>query len=281
MAVKTTARINHPAMKKALRRVFNQRKARNPSYSYRAFARHLGSSPATLTEYLAGKRRISLKICVRWASLLNVSEDDRRLILGSEKTKYSRLSPDSDLLRELMEHWFYFPILSLSEIESEPFTISVITHRLGLRANIAKRAVTVLKGLGMLKETPEGGFTPTGQRYSVASFSAETTPKGSIKEAFALNNKILTEFRNLSLEERRRCYEISDFSSAVFRLDTSRIVEIKKRITKFRRELAEFADFGNSTEVYQLTLGLIPLTTSATVTPNLSLHNPEQRYQDE
>ena len=62
---------------------FAQRRARNPRYSLRAFARHLGVDHATLSQWLRGRRTISPRsaACLR-ASLGCELVGDRSASLG-------------------------------------------------------------------------------------------------------------------------------------------------------------------------------------------------------
>lgn len=271
-------RLRHTTFRKVLRTVLKERVARNTSYSQRAFARDLGSSAATLAEYLGGRRSISWKLAKRWAEKLRLKGDISDSIFGRKATTYMRVDPDGVLVRELKRHWYYFPILSLIEFADATVTTKVVAKRLGLRVNVARRAVACLVALGMLHESETGILKPTGQRYSVASFSKETLPYQCLLEKFALNTLALKRFQRLSLKERRRAYECSDFSTVVFGVDLQQIVELKERLAKFRRNLAEFAEAGRPTEVYQLSLGLIPLTKGVRTSASLSLKNPRQRY---
>lgn len=52
-------RIPDEALRTALKEVLAQRKEKNPSYSLRAFARHLSMSPSFLCEVASGRKGLS------------------------------------------------------------------------------------------------------------------------------------------------------------------------------------------------------------------------------
>lgn len=62
---------------------FARRRARNPRYSLRAFARHLGVDHATLSQWLRGRRPISPRSAAGLLASLGVDMDaDRTAALG-------------------------------------------------------------------------------------------------------------------------------------------------------------------------------------------------------
>lgn len=56
--------------------VFNQRKARNPRYSYRAYARDMGVSQSLLSKVLVGKRKVTPEFALRLGMGMNLPDSE-------------------------------------------------------------------------------------------------------------------------------------------------------------------------------------------------------------
>jgi PAS domain S-box-containing protein len=85
-----------------------RRKQKNPRYSMRAFARHLGLDPSGLNRVLTGQQDFSLSTCLKLVKRLDLSESEQRFFFASvadeKKRKASQIlaqaiggEPDADL----------------------------------------------------------------------------------------------------------------------------------------------------------------------------------------
>ncbi|MGH1469518.1 MAG: helix-turn-helix domain-containing protein, partial [Bdellovibrionales bacterium] len=65
-----------------LKKEYAGKKGRNPAYSLRAFAKHLGLSPGTLSELISEKRPVTLKTAQKVLGRLDISNDEKSYIIS-------------------------------------------------------------------------------------------------------------------------------------------------------------------------------------------------------
>ncbi|MEK7692130.1 MAG: TIGR02147 family protein, partial [Bdellovibrionota bacterium] len=66
----------HSSYRPYLRSVLADRISRNPAYSLRSMASHLGMAPSSFSEVLKGRTGLSLQAAARIARKLGLSEDE-------------------------------------------------------------------------------------------------------------------------------------------------------------------------------------------------------------
>jgi transcriptional regulator with XRE-family HTH domain len=71
-----------------LKREFARRKARNRSYSMRAFARDLGFDHSTVSQWMRGERPVTANAASQICDTLGVCEQHRQLICELNETDY-------------------------------------------------------------------------------------------------------------------------------------------------------------------------------------------------
>jgi len=81
-----------------LKQDFLRRKARNPRFSQRAYARYLGIDPSALNRLLSGKEDLSSATYVRIAQRLQMTESDQNLFFQSVMERKNRRAAEK-LLR--------------------------------------------------------------------------------------------------------------------------------------------------------------------------------------
>jgi len=64
-----------------LKKIFIEKKTRNPRFSLRAYARVLNIPVASLSQIMAGKRGLSLKNAIKIMDAMEASSDERRRIM--------------------------------------------------------------------------------------------------------------------------------------------------------------------------------------------------------
>lgn len=79
---------------------YNRRKARNSSYSLRAFGRDLGLSSSRLSEILSGKTGISLNRGIGIAQRLGLEGDEKNLFLDLIEAEHARSGISRSLARQ-------------------------------------------------------------------------------------------------------------------------------------------------------------------------------------
>lgn len=112
-----------------LMRELHARRERNHTYSPRSFARHLGLSPATLSQVLSGKRPLTARAAMRIADRCAMAADQRRTFLEAvvhahssdpknvrgKKLGLAEPLPDLELETfRVIADWQHFAILSLA-----------------------------------------------------------------------------------------------------------------------------------------------------------------------
>lgn len=243
---------------KILTACFEERCARNPSYSLRAFARFVGLSPASISELMKNKRRISAKTAEKILLKLKVDTDKVEsltlslqrpsLTRGKKRDKqYIRLSNDQF---KVVADWYYFAILSLAETKDFCAQPEWIATRLNITVAQAENALTRLERLEMLTRDSENNLVATGKTFGSSNEISSDAVRYSHHQAFELASN--------SLE--RDPLDLRDFVSIFMAIDPDLLPEAKARIRSFRNELSQFLEQGNRREVYRMSVQLFPLT---------------------
>lgn len=161
-----------------LMREFATRKLRRPLYSQRAFARDLGLSPSSLTDYLKGRMRFSvnrvgqLGKSIRltaeqrqhWNDLIEAkfakSQDQKKVSLLRAQSRIQSqkqsLSPDEF---SAVSEWFYMAFLELVDMNSEKYSdLKNSAKALGVPLRTLRIAVKRMLRLNLLKLEPQTGL---------------------------------------------------------------------------------------------------------------------------
>lgn len=245
------------AVSTILNEEFVSLRAKNPSYSLRAFAKRLQLSPSALSEILNGKRKISRNMAAKLADRLMLTpERKNRLLKIFPEKKQPALKAEKALVQLNMDHfhaisdWYYFAILSLAETDNFKSDIDWIARRLGLNKNTTHTAIDRLLRLEMLEEDRKGNWRPTGVTYTTSDEINNVSLRFSHLQGLELAKASL---ENDPTDQR-------DFMAITMAIDPKKIPEAKKRIRKFRDDLCAYLESGNKSEVYRFCMQLIPLT---------------------
>lgn len=251
----------HPSSADLPRRLHEElaaRRARNPSYSLRAFARALDLGSSALSEILNGKRRVSTRVLERLAKKLCWEpETTQQLMTQTLRASRRPAAPrqsyytplDADAFRVTAE-WEAFAILSLTETEGFRSDPSWIARRLGISLAKTKSTIERLERLKMLVRDGDDGLRPTGVQYATTDDIANLSVRKS-------------HFENLELAKtslERDALEARDFTALTFTLDPDRLPEAKRALRRFRDQFGARMESGRKHEVYKLCLQLFPLS---------------------
>lgn len=251
-------------LREKLRAEFSARATKNPSYSLRAFAKHLGVSHSLLSLILSGQRAPSLKVLEAFIERLAIVPEEAQLLRqegterknnkkSSSKSKsavertYSKISLDRFAL---ISEWQHYAILSLLEVEDTELTPEFIAHRLGITPFLAKQTLSRLFDLGLIEKEEK----TNRWKQSSAPIVVENTESTVHSRRFQsqLISKALESLENDPMPLR-------DISSITFAMDPKHVNYAMKKIREFRRTLsAELEAFGTPQEVYNLTVQLFP-----------------------
>lgn len=247
---------------------YTARRARNPYYSKRAFARQLGISSGRLTELLNGKRAFTPLIARRIAERLSLTSERRNVWLAA--TEAERLTRDStrklerlvgddsapsaeldeDMLRAICG-WHHLAILSLLRVPGFVGRADWIGRRLGIPADEAGEAWLRLVRLGLVRRR--------GQHWARAQ-SRWRTKTDVPSEALRFAHRGFLDLAARSLDEVP--VELRDITSITMAIDPASLPRAKKLIRNFRRALSDYFESGKPKEVYHLSVALFPLSKS-------------------
>ncbi len=242
----------------ALRGLYLERRAKNPNYSTRAFARDLGISQTLLSLIMSGKRSLSAKIALQISASLGLSNQEQGALLGEQLTSGQRsthfVDYDSECFRTLSQ-WYHLAILDLTLTRGFKSDRLWIARRLGITPIEAADAIERLIQLGFLvlekgkirKSRDHIYFTPRQADTAIANHHKQMIGKALAQ----LDDRSATAFDSRSI------------TSMTFTTSASQIDEANQRIKKFQEELVAFLEKKTvGEEVYQLNVQLFPLTKS-------------------
>lgn len=246
---------------------FKARRARNPNYSLRAFARDLGMPASKLSQNLRGLCGISVAKAETIADKLAMREDDRQLFLALVESQHARSRVARQQAVSALEHirrdrmaelglekfsiirdWYHMAILEMTEITTFRPDVNYMASRLDLPVEIVKDAVARLTELGLLKTD-----TPRWEQTSVDLEMPSGAPSRAVREHHKqLLTKAIVAVDEVAAEER-------EYSSQTFAIAKSAIPELKNLIREFQRKTARLSQGAAKDEVYALTIQLFPL----------------------
>ncbi len=236
-----------------------RRCARNPRYSLRSFARHLGVDHSTLSQILRGKRPLTARAIEAYGQRLAVSPDQVRAYVAREQrfgsTEMTTLREVQQLTHDtanLIGDWYHYAILELTRLREFRPDTRWIARVLGIspdQVNIALQRLLRLKLLDM-KSRNRWVDTSGDTVASLDAFSQVAV------------RRLFEQVRELSLSAARRAPAgFHDHSSATLAVSTNRLPEALARIARFRGELIAFLESAaDRDDVYQLEINLFPVT---------------------
>ena len=250
-------------VQRLLQNRFTEAKAKNPSFSLRAFARKIGLSHTMASRVLSGKRLVSRGLAEKITKTLMLDPQERSEILSlfpDKKSSRVDLSDkvDSHYLQLTADHfhmisdWYYFAILSLLKTKGFKNNSTWIAQRLGIAVSTVEQALERLKRLEILSEDKKGKLKRTVPRYRTTDDMVSLPLRKAHFNNLELARKSL---ENNLVHER-------DFSSLTLAFRANRMSEAKVAIRKFQDEFdSKFeTELSEPDEVYRLCVGFFPLT---------------------
>jgi transcriptional regulator with XRE-family HTH domain len=235
------------------------RKAHNPQYSLRAFARDLGISVTALSQALSSKRHLSKKNLLKVAEKLALSPNQVRRLLESiystearEENSNEHRQLEEDCFR-IMSDWYFYAILNLARLKDNRADPRWIADRLQISSIEAKNALLILRRSGFIV-IQDGKLS---RRAAPLLF----TPKTNIPA--------LTKFQKQNLKAAEKSLDLDPVEarylvSFVMPADVGKIEAAKEMILKFQKRMTKFLESGSPTEVYSLSIQLFPLSRKRT-----------------
>ncbi|MEK6705212.1 MAG: TIGR02147 family protein [Bdellovibrionota bacterium] len=250
-----------------LQRELVKRCQANPKFSLRAFARFLGVESSRLSKILRGERPVGPELFKKFAGKLNLSPTEieyyrinlqaqrfkvpaEALNTNSNNHRYLQLSQD---VFESIEDWRHYAILELMKVESFQPTVKWLSQVLGINPSEIRAYIERLERIGLLEIKPDGTWHDCSDGFSTHVLSETQTTSAHRRSQAKILDLAIEALSTVPMDKR-------DQSSMMVATHSSKIIEAKKRIKKFRRELAEFLeDCKTKDTVYQLGVSLFPL----------------------
>jgi len=239
-----------------------RRMKKNPHYSLRAFAKHLGLSAGELSELIRGKRKLSIKSCMKIAKALSFTVAETQQLfqlanqekIASEEGDLKFQSQSRHLLNldlfSMIADWYCMAILNLIGLDSFQNSEAWMAKRLGISPLQVRHALERLMRLGLvekqgktLKLTHQNTFTP------------EDIPSQAIRE----HHRQMLGLASSALDDQPP--QEREISGVGFSMRKKDLPKIKKEISEFLDLMAEkYGNLSTAEEVYQLEMALFKLT---------------------
>lgn len=257
-------------LQKTIREKLDELRSKNNQFSLRAFARLLQVSPASLSEFLNGKRNLSPKMLKKLAEKLCLPPQDinllnEKIIREKKGVSHNPKSAKKNVQLEndqyfLVADWHYYSILCLAETPEFKEDHEWIAKRLKTTLPKVKEAMERLIRLGFLT------YDSQGKMYyqDVELTTSDDTPNTSLRKRHTENLEAAKE--SLFLDD----VMLRDMSFMTMALDPAKLPQIKKMVRRFQDELADYIDKGDKKEVYEICMQIFPRTKM----------NKDQIYED-
>lgn len=229
---------------------------KNPAYSLRSFAKNLDLSPSFLSKILNGQRRITPAVFHKISTHLHLDGEALQKFSNSEKKEFQSDLTFRDLQLEyfkIISDWYHYALIELTHIEGFQNSPDWIAKKLGIPSNQAKAAVDRLLSLELL-ELKDGKLKPSSKGNT--TLKNDFTALALKKMQDELLKKATTSLWDEDLSKR-------DHTSICMAINPDDIPEVKKRLTKMRREICQYLERTQTKKpaaVYNLSLAFFSLT---------------------
>lgn len=246
-------------------KAISERKKTNPAYSLRTFAQTIGVTPSHLAMILEKTKFPSPELVTRIGEAIDVASETietwQKEIREQKKAFFFHGATPTigDSTSECSTNsWYHLAIVELFKTKNFKSSYSYIADEIGLDLQTAIEAVTALEQGGVVTtETTPWSVTLTDAQSSSNSPLEKRTAHENREMQKDLLEIAIGAIDNVDNEER-------DNTSVTMAIQKDRLPEAKEMIKKFRKEMAEFlsGQDGKADEVYHLTVGLFPTSTS-------------------
>lgn len=245
-----------------LQRELGRRCRLNPRYSLRAFARALEISPANLSLILNRRRSPSKRTIELVLEKLELKASEREAIAGREALKISAEENIDLRTFEQISSWLAYAILSLIKTKGFRADPNWVAKRLGVTAHEVKAVVQSLEAAGILKISKQTSSDLSYPRAQIKWIRTKTSLRLNNPNSTALTRAFQRQLISRALESMENDpSEARDISSITFAMSADKMAQAKEEIRQFRLRMAAlFEEEGSSTDVYNLTVQMVPVT---------------------
>lgn len=244
-------------IRKYLRAALAERCLRNPAYSLRAFARHVGLSPSHLSRVLNGRKSLSREAALKIALELDLSEEQITQfvrLLDNPKNKLNEDQKDRQLLNletfHILADWYHLPLYELIRAKGFRSDIRWISQKLKISPNAVKASLDKLEAVGLIKKIGNKiTIIPEAEIETTDDLSSEAIKKHHNK----MSEKAIEAIKEQTVDER-------EFQGLHFAFSQKHIKKAKMKIREFVKQFeAEFQP-ASGTDIYQLNVQFFRLT---------------------
>jgi uncharacterized protein (TIGR02147 family) len=255
-----------------LKDFFEEKKKRNPYFSYRVMGKRVGIDASHLVKIFQKQRHIGTPLINELARFCELKDRDAQYF--SALVHFNKAKSDADakvyyekLLElkgirsiqleknqyEFYSKWYYSAILNL--LEFYPFTndYKALSQKLSpsITETQARRSIVLLENLGLIKRDKDGPFYLTNKLITTGEHCRSVLVRAYQEETIKLASEAL---QNHPREKR-------NISTVTITISEKNLDIINDIIKEFREELLRYAEAEkNPDQVYQLNIQLFPLT---------------------
>lgn len=234
---------------KLLNDKFKEKQLKLPSFSLRAFAKHLKISPTALSEGLRGHRNFTEDTIRKMAIKLQLNPHETAHILATNEVEFELLDEKTF---ESISDWEYLTVLNLTHLKGFQATPEWISRRTGISPDRAAFVLNHLVNMGYIFQS-HGKW----QRIQKKLHSSTAIPITLITKCLNQDLEIVRHSFGLPVTER-------DSSAITLVLTKENFREAQVMIRKFRIDLAALSEKQGQSdiegEVYKLCIHLVPLS---------------------
>ncbi len=214
---------------------FVARRAKNSSYSLRAYARDLQVSKSALSSAMNGKSILSHKNQTRV----------RNAIFPLPRNGVVELEADNFLI---FHRWQYLAIMNLCFLRHHKASSLWVSKKLGIKVSEAKSAIETLVKARFLKIVG-GKFVRVSPRYVTKNDEFSEVLRNYHRQAMQLASGALDY---IPLKER-------EFQTTCIAVPKSKLQGAKEKIRKFHGELVQYMEQAPGEELYYLSTFFFPI----------------------
>lgn len=258
-----------------LRQHLAKKKQEKSKLSLRSLAKQVGLSHAYLSQVVNGHRNLPPDVFDDLCDLLDIDQATQEVLLVELlKVQGWKRVPRKDLLEtkkttavankkwksvlaedfDLLENWFYIPILDATRIAGYDGSAEFLAKRLGLNLSVVRRALDKLERAGYLEKDKNG-------RLRKAHDFLEFHSKDRVKSIRNFQLQMLDKVKN-TVKEQQTPEDVSRrlLLSYTHTISREHVPVISRKIAEMLREFSVEAGSQKPEEVYTLGAFFVPLT---------------------
>jgi uncharacterized protein (TIGR02147 family) len=241
---------------------FQSRQREYVGYSMRTFSKDLGIGTGTLSDFMAGKRRLSSKLISKLIERLVLNPTEKGRIALIQKLNVAQGQFGRDIPAELeirdenmapLLQWQTRAILSLIRLPQFNREPGWIAERLGISVVAAENAIQDLMQYHYIAETADGRLIKTADNFKGTDGIPNSKVRESNIESLLIAQDAFEDMPNDQIDMYTTTFVLNES-----RMDEAKVI-IRTGIQFIMKSLTEL-DPANANRVYQFGMQLVPLS---------------------